>query len=92
MTKNFQNKDFLKFLYKDSDLISFRGNFLKKYSNRKYSLRTFIVKLLITFKNKSILDVGCGDCSFLEKLNTMYPQNKYFGLDIIMYPYTGQLY
>ncbi len=82
MTKNFQNKDFLKFLYKDSDLISFRGNFLKKYSNRKYSLRTFIVQLLPTFKNKSILDVGCGDCSFLEKLNTMYPQNKYFGLDI----------
>jgi len=83
MTKNFQNKDFLKFLYRDNNLISFRGNFLKKYSNRKYSLRTFVVKILPALKNKNILDVGCGDCSFLKKLNAIYPQNNYFGLDII---------
>jgi len=83
MISNFQNKDFLKLLYKDSNLISFRGSFLKKYSNRKYSLRTFIIKLLPALKNKNILDIGCGDCSFLKKLTTMYPNNKYFGLDIV---------
>ncbi|OGY94161.1 MAG: hypothetical protein A2406_01635 [Candidatus Komeilibacteria bacterium RIFOXYC1_FULL_37_11] len=83
MIKDFQKIEFLKSLYSDKDLISFRGNFLKNNSNRKFSLRSFIIKLLPMLKDKKILDIGCGDGSFLNKLHTVYPQNKYFGLDVV---------
>lgn len=80
---NFQEKNFLSVLYGQKDLIKSRGNFLKKYSNRKYSLRTFILKLIPIKSGSKILDIGCGECSFLEKLNKKYPNNNYFGLDIV---------
>ena len=82
MINEFQNTEFLKSLYGDKDLISFRGEFMKKYSDRKFSLRSFIIKFLSQLKDKAILDIGCGNGSFLDKLNTEYPNNRYFGLDI----------
>src|SRR5882724_4907027 len=83
MKNHFQDKKFLETLYGSKDLIGFRGNFLKEYSNRKYSLRSFVVKILPEINHKKILDIGCGNDSFLEKLKTEYPTNNYFGLDIV---------
>jgi len=84
MSNNFQNVNLLKELYKDKDLIGLRGEFLKKYSNRRYSIRSFIVKYLLTdMKGFNIIDIGCGNGSFLNKLHGIYPKNNYYGLDII---------
>jgi len=83
MMKDFQNVEFLRSLYSDKNLISFRGDFLKKNSNRKFSLRDFVIKITPDLNNKKILDVGCGNGSFLNKLHTAYLKNKYFGLDIV---------
>lgn len=83
MKNHFQDKKVLESLYGSKDSIALRGNFLKEYSNRKYSLRSFVIKLLPKINHKKILDIGCGDCSFLEKLRTKYTNNEYFGLDIV---------
>ncbi len=82
MNNQFQDINFLRALYKNKGLIGFRGNSLKKYSNRKYSIRDVILKLLPKLENKNVIDVGCGNCSFLEKVQKIYPNNYYYGLDI----------
>ncbi|MBN1263010.1 MAG: class I SAM-dependent methyltransferase [Candidatus Pacebacteria bacterium] len=82
MAFNFQNPKNLKKLYRSQNLIKFRGNFLKKYSNRKYSIRDILLKILPELKNKQILDIGCGNCSFLKKLYSVYPNNSFHALDI----------
>ncbi|MFC1790221.1 class I SAM-dependent methyltransferase [Patescibacteria group bacterium] len=79
---NFQDPKDLKKLYHNRNLINFRGNFLKKYSNRKYSIRDILLKTLPELKNKQILDVGCGNCSFLKKLYSIYLNNSFHALDI----------
>lgn len=83
MSHSFQNPKFLRKLYNNENLISSRGKFLKKYSNRRYSMRSFILNVLPEIKNKRILDIGCGDCSFLKNLYKKYPNNEYYGLDIV---------
>lgn len=83
MNKHFQNPKYLKSIYKDPKLIKFRGEFLKKYSKKKYSTRTLILGLLPGLINKNILDIGCGNCSFITKLHKLYPSNNYYGLDIV---------
>lgn len=83
MINHFQDKKVLESIYGSQELITLRGNFLKEYSNRKYSLRSFVIKILPEFSHKKILDIGCGNCSFLEKLRTKYPNNEYYGLDVV---------
>lgn len=80
--KNFQNINKLKRLYGSTEQIYKRGKFLKDYSNRKYSIRDFILRLISIKDNQSILDIGCGDCSFLIKLINNYPNNNYYAIDI----------
>jgi 2-polyprenyl-3-methyl-5-hydroxy-6-metoxy-1,4-benzoquinol methylase len=79
----FYNTSFLKELYSDENQIKYRGEFIKNYSNRKESIRSIILKILPKINNKNILDVGCGDCSFLKKINIIYPNNNLNALDIV---------
>lgn len=86
MNKYFQNLKYLKKIYNNGNLIKFRGNFLKKYSINKQSTRSLTIKLLQKITNKNILDIGCGNCSFVKKLHKLYQCNNYYGLDIVKHP------
>lgn len=73
----------LKKLY-SKDTVSFRGNFIKTYANRKYSIRDFLIRYIIEpIQEKSVLDIGPGNGSFLERLESLYPKNQYYALDIV---------
>lgn len=88
---SYQNKKFIKLIYEDKNYIKLRGNFLKKYSNRKYSLRSFILKAIPRLFDKKIIDIGCGDGSFLVKIHKEYPDNKYYGIDIVKNDYANKI-
>lgn len=67
-----------------SDTVSFRGNFIKTYANRKYSIRDIMLRYILdTIQDKCVLDIGPGNGSFLERLESLYPNNQYYALDII---------
>lgn len=83
MNHNFQKLDRIKEFYSNQNLISFRGEFLKKHSNRKLSLRDIVTGLIPKDKQVSLLDVGCGDCSFIKRLQKRYPRNTYHALDVV---------
>lgn len=83
MNNDFQNLDTITELYSDQKLVSSRGEFLKKYSNRKLSLRDIVAGLIPTDKQVSLLDIGCGNCSFIKRLQKRYPRNVYHALDVV---------
>lgn len=78
----FQDKKFLDTLYGQQDHIAFRGNFLKTYSNRKYSIRDIALQFFDNPRGKRILDIGAGTGSFLRKIMESYPNNLFAALDI----------
>lgn len=83
MNSNFQKLNAIRDLYSDQNLISFRGEFLKKHSNRKLSLRDIVAGLIPNGKQVNLLDVGCGNCSFIKHLQKIYPRNIYYALDVV---------
>jgi 2-polyprenyl-3-methyl-5-hydroxy-6-metoxy-1,4-benzoquinol methylase len=79
---HFQDKKFLDSLYGQQDHIAFRGNFLKTYSNRKYSIRDIALRFVEQPHGKRILDIGAGTGSFLKKIMASSPDNNFAALDI----------
>ncbi|MEP7166447.1 MAG: methyltransferase domain-containing protein [Candidatus Woesebacteria bacterium] len=79
----FQDPSFLVDLYTNDHQIISRGQFLKRYSNRKFSIRDLLLDQLGEPKKKSIIDVGAGNCSFIRQLMDAYPDNHYAALDIV---------
>lgn len=79
---NFQDTSYLKELYSNRDHIDSRGNFLKDFSNRKYSIRDILLYLIGEILEKKVLDIGAGSGSFLKHLQDKYPSNTYLALDI----------
>lgn len=79
---HFQDKKFLDSLYGQQDHIAFRGNFLKTYSNRKYSIRDIALRFLDQPHGKRIMDIGAGTGSFLKKIMQDFPDNSFAALDI----------
>jgi cyclopropane fatty-acyl-phospholipid synthase-like methyltransferase len=82
MSHKYTDIDFIKKLYSDNNRITKRGGFLKTYSQRNISIRDLVLENLNSPIDKTILDFGCGNCSFLKKIATQYPNNELYGLDI----------
>ena len=80
---SFQDVDYLKILY-DSDIVSRRGQFIKKYSNRKFSIRDIICKYFLDCsKSTTIIDIGPGNGSFLQRLYLDNRSCQLYALDIV---------
>lgn len=82
----FQDIDYIRELYSQKQQIPFRGEFLKKYSNRNRSIRDVILDLAGDLNGKSILDIGAGSGSFILKLRGAYPKAKLAAIDIAEHP------
>lgn len=80
---NFQNIEYLKKIY-NSEIVSKRGEFLKKYSNRKLSIRDIICKYYLDLtKPLDIMDIGPGNGSFLHSLYLKSKSSNFYALDIV---------
>lgn len=82
MNHKYIDIDFIKSLYSDKNRIAKRGRFLKTYSQRSISIRDLVMENLNFTIDKTILDFGCGNCSFLKKISIQYPNTTLYGLDI----------
>jgi hypothetical protein len=82
----FQDISKLKKLYTQKDIIAFRGEFLKKYSIREKSIRDLVLEEIGCIEQKNVIDIGCGNCSFLKTLLKKYPNNTCWALDIVDNP------
>lgn len=83
MNRDFQNLDTITELYSDQKRVFSRGEFLKRHSNRRFSLRDIVTNLIPNDKQVSLLDIGCGNCSFIKHLQKIYPRNIYYALDVV---------
>lgn len=86
MPDSFQDVETITALYSQADLIQFRGEFIKNYSTAEISMRQRIHQLIDYPQVNHLLDFGCGNCSFLHRLQRTQPHVSLTGIDIIHNP------
>lgn len=55
---------------------------MKRYGPFSRHLRRIIIKMIRSLDFESVLDVGCGQGSFLKELQSEFPKIKPYGIDI----------
>jgi len=60
----------------------FKWDDMKRYGPFSRHLRRIIKKMIRPLDFKSVLDVGCGQGSFLKELETEFPNIRAYGIDI----------
>lgn len=83
---NYSSNTFAQELYENNSHIDFRWGFIKRFSNRKYSIRDYIFNFVLHSEIiwSKILDIGAGSWSFLKKFLNLFPENKFFAIDIVL--------
>jgi len=82
MNRGYTDLNLIRDLYHDQTRISRRGNFIKSFANRKWSIRDIILQLLPDCNGLKVLDIGCGNCSFIRRLQRTYPTADIYCLDV----------
>lgn len=73
-------------LMNKSNFLNHEGNnFLKRniesFNNNNYIDNDIIINNLTNLNNLNILEIGCSNGWRLNKLNELYPNNNYYGLN-----------